>query len=100
MIESINTAPKDGTKILCDCSDGKKRYCWWFGCSDVDGFWMTEEEAEPVSWYPAKGLSPSLKEQALQVLANADGADHPVVITVLNADQHALIRRALEALND
>ena len=43
---------------------------------------------------------PSLKEQALQVLANADGADHPVVATVLTADQHALIRRALESLPD
>ena len=43
---------------------------------------------------------PSLKEQALQVLANADGADHPVVTTVLTADQHALIRKALEQLND
>ncbi len=43
---------------------------------------------------------PSLKEQALQVLANADGADHPVVATVLTADQHALIRKALEQLDD
>ena len=42
----------------------------------------------------------SLKEQALQALENADGADHPVVVTVLNADQHALIRRALESLSD
>jgi len=42
----------------------------------------------------------SLKEQALQVLANADGADHPVVATVLTADQHALIRKALEQLDD
>ena len=43
---------------------------------------------------------PSLKEQALQVLANADGADYPVVATVLTADQHALIRKALEQLDD
>jgi len=43
---------------------------------------------------------PSLKAQALQALANADGADHPVVATVLTADQHALIRRALELLPD
>lgn len=42
---------------------------------------------------------PSLKEQALQALANADGADHPVVATVLTADQHALIRKALEQLD-
>ena len=41
---------------------------------------------------------PSLKEQALAALAAADGADHPVVATVLTADQHAIICRALEAL--
>ena len=43
---------------------------------------------------------PSLKEQALNALAEADGADYPVVCTTLTADQHALIRRALEALPD
>ena len=43
---------------------------------------------------------PSLKELALEALASADGADHPVVATVLTADQHALIRRALEQLDD
>jgi len=43
---------------------------------------------------------PSLKEQALAALAAADGADHPVVATVLTADQHALIRKALEQLDD
>ena len=43
---------------------------------------------------------PSLKEQALAALAAADGADHPVVATVLTADQHAIIRRALEQLDD
>ena len=43
---------------------------------------------------------PSLKEQALAALAAADGADHPVVATVLTADQHAIIRRALELLDD
>lgn len=41
---------------------------------------------------------PSLKAQALAALAAADGADHPVVATVLTADQHAIICRALEAL--
>ena len=41
---------------------------------------------------------PSLKELALHALENADGADHPVVATVLTAEQHALIRRALEQL--
>ena len=43
---------------------------------------------------------PSLKELALQALANADGADYPVVATVLTAEQHALIRSALEQLDD
>ena len=41
---------------------------------------------------------PSLKERALQALKNADGADHPVVTTVLTAEQHALIRSALSQL--
>jgi len=40
----------------------------------------------------------SLKEQALQALELADGADHPVIAIVLTADAHALIRRALESL--
>ena len=40
----------------------------------------------------------SLKEQALQALESADGADHPVIATVLTADTHALIRSALESL--
>lgn len=43
---------------------------------------------------------PSLKEQALAALAAADGADHPVVCTVITADQHDIIRRALEQLPD
>ena len=43
---------------------------------------------------------PSLKEEALKALEDADGADYPVVATVLTAEQHALIRSALETLND
>ena len=43
---------------------------------------------------------PSLKEQALEALASAPGPEYPSVMTVLNADQHALIRRALEQLPD
>ena len=43
---------------------------------------------------------PSLKELALHALENADGADYPVVATVLTAEQHALIRSALEQLDD
>jgi len=42
----------------------------------------------------------SLKEQALKVLKNAPGQDHPSPVSVLTADEHALIRRALEQLND
>ena len=41
---------------------------------------------------------PSLKEQALKTLEDAPGPDYPRAMTVLNADQHALIREALEAL--
>jgi len=43
---------------------------------------------------------PSLKEQALKTLEEAPGPDYPMAMTVLNAEQHAQIRRALEALPD
>jgi len=43
---------------------------------------------------------PSLKEQALATLESADGSEYPVISTTLTADQHALIRRALETLPD
>ncbi len=43
---------------------------------------------------------PSLKEQALVALRHAPGPDYPNPITLLTADEHALIRRALEALPD
>jgi len=43
---------------------------------------------------------PSLKEQALEALRHAPGPDYPNPITLLTADEHALIRRALEQLND
>jgi len=43
---------------------------------------------------------PSLKEQALQALRHAPGPDYPDPITLLTADEHALIRRALEQLDD
>jgi hypothetical protein len=65
--------------------------CEWLNYEDR-GFWgcklRTARRPKP----------PSLKEQALQALEAADGADHPVVATVLTADQHALIRTALESL--
>jgi len=44
--------------------------------------------------------APSLKKQALETLTSAPGPDYPIVMTMLNADQHALIRRALEQLDD
>ena len=43
---------------------------------------------------------PTLTEQALAILAAAGGPDHPRQMTVLNTDQHILIKRALEALPD
>lgn len=41
---------------------------------------------------------PSLKEQALAILAAAGGPDYPTQMTVINTDEHILIKRALEAL--
>jgi hypothetical protein len=43
---------------------------------------------------------PSLKEQALKALRHAPGPDCPNPITLLTADEHALIRQALEQLDD
>ena len=68
--------------------------------------WLREQLGEdrweiPVCLRTARRPKPpSLKEQALEALEAADGADHPVVATVLTADQHAVIRRALESLPD
>jgi len=44
--------------------------------------------------------STSLKQQALKTLEEAPGPDYPRAMTVLDSEQHALIRRALEALPD
>jgi hypothetical protein len=78
--------------------------------------WGADQELEAcVEWFDNQSLvyhrdlehtfrtarrpkTPSLKDQALQVLASAPGPDYPKVMTVLNADEHALIRQALEAL--
>jgi hypothetical protein len=59
-----------------------------------DGFWCEELRAA------RRPKQPSLKEQALKALTSAPGPDYPIVMTMLNADQHALIRRALEQLDD
>jgi len=40
------------------------------------------------------------KEQALEILSAAGGPDFPQQMTVLNTDQHIIIKRALEQLND
>jgi len=45
-------------------------------------------------------LTPTLKEEALAILATAGGPDYPTQMTVINTDEHILIRRALEALPD
>jgi hypothetical protein len=44
--------------------------------------------------------SSNLKQQALEALRDATGSDYPHPMTVLNAEQHSLIRCALEALPD
>ena len=78
--------------------------------------WGADQELEACcEWFLSEGWHPdhpnklrsdrrpkplSLKEQALQALENADGADYPVVTTILAADQHSLIRHALESLPD
>jgi len=41
---------------------------------------------------------PSLKNQALQALEEAEHADHPVQLTILNTMAHVLIREALESI--
>ena len=51
-------------------------------------------------WTARRPKAPSLKKQALEALTSAPGPDYPIVMTMLNADQHALIRRALEQLDD
>ena len=42
----------------------------------------------------------SLKNRALKALEEAEHADHPVQLTILNTAAHVLIREALEALDD
>ena len=96
-----------------------------FGCPDkpeiaayelvrLGAQWGADQELEACcEWLEQKGFafvdevraarrpkSPSLKEQALQALRHAPGPDYPNPITLLTADEHALIRRALEQLDD
>jgi len=58
--------------------------------------WEEEDVTEFYNYRRPK--PPSLKEQALQALRHEPGPDYPNPITLLTADEHALIRRALEAL--
>ena len=65
--------------------------------------WLAEETPEPyINALRAarRPKPPSLKEQALEALKHVPGPDYPNPITLLTADEHALIRRALEALPD
>jgi len=75
--------------------------------------WGADQELEACcEWLPDVGemramlraarrpKPPSLKEQALEALRHAPGPDYPNPITLLTADEHALIRRALEQLDD
>ena len=41
---------------------------------------------------------PSLKDLALKALEEAEHADHPVQLTILNTAAHVLIREALESI--
>ena len=41
---------------------------------------------------------PSLKNRALQALEEAEHADHPVQLTILNTTAHVLIREALQSI--
>lgn len=72
----------------------------WLKGEAMTKMWNTVAELASELHASRRPKPPSLKEQALQTLENADGADYPVVATVLTADQHALIRRALESLPD
>jgi len=59
------------------------------------------EEEDVTEFYNYRRPRPlSLKEQALEALRHAPGPDYPNPITLLTADEHALIRRALEQLDD
>ena len=62
--------------------------------------WLDDDDDRATLRAARRPKPPSLKEQALAVLMNADGADHPVPVLVLPVDKAAIIRRAIEALPD
>ena len=74
--------------------------CEWLG--DAPVVYNDNDDLHPGSYLrdARRPKPPTLKEQALQMLASAPGPDYPRVMTVLNADEHALIRQALEALSN
>jgi len=70
--------------------------CKWLEDVDCDD----PQETAKVLRAARRPKPPSLKEQALEALRHAPGPDYPNPITLLTADEHALIRRALEQLDD
>ena len=68
-----------------------EEYAHWV----INPHWQLCQRARAFLFQP---VAPTLKEQALAILAAAGGPDHPNQMTVLNTDEHILIRRALEAL--
>ena len=68
----------------------------WYAHWVISPHWLLCQRARAALSEPEP--EPTLKEQALAILASAGGADFPQQMTVLNTDQHILIRRALEAL--
>ena len=48
----------------------------------------------------ARRPKPNLKEQALQVLKDAEVVEHPQQLTLLTTDQHKIIRQAIESIQD
>ena len=64
--------------------------------------WLERNYNYPRADHPLRNARrpkpPTLKDQALAILATAGGPDYPTQMTVLNTDKHILIKRALEAL--
>ena len=64
--------------------------------------WLERNYNYPRADHPLRNarrsVPPTLKDQALAILATAGGPDYPTQMTVLNTDEHILIKRALEAL--
>jgi len=76
----------------------------WLALTVLHHLYAIADELERAALAASKATAarrpqpPTLKEQALEILATAGGPDHPRQMTVLNTDQHILIKRALEAL--